>query len=199
MEGLEVRHVWPVELEYRQRGRTLTGAFPYGKVATVADRGEVRKERFEPFAFQFAVADPLREIHLLSGHSFNRPLASKLGKSLVLRDTPTALTFTATLPPEGEQPTWMVDAVRAVRAGLVGGISPGFRVPPPDAVPDAETVVPEPGNPGVGIRSIRAAVLFELSLVTRPAYDETAVDLRAASVREPAPVVQTPEALWRLI
>ena len=37
------------ELEIRARGgggRTLSGSFPYGKMATVKDRGRVRKERF---------------------------------------------------------------------------------------------------------------------------------------------------------
>ena len=39
-------------------------------------------------------------------------------------------------------------------------------------------VVDEPGNPAVGIRSIRAAVLREFSVVTNPAYDDAAVELR---------------------
>ena len=72
----------------------------------------------------------------------------------------------------------MRDAVLSVQAGLVGGISPAFRVPPASAVPDAEVLEDEPGNPGVKIRRIRAAVLFELSLVTRPAYPNTEVDIR---------------------
>ena len=67
----------------------------------------------------------------------------------------------------------------SLQGGLVGGISPGFSVPPASAVPNAEELIPEPGNPGVQIRVIRQAVLFELSLVTRPAYPETDVDLRA--------------------
>ena len=66
------------------------------------------------------------------------------------------------------------DTVRMIRAGLVGGISPGFRVPPRDVVPDAETIEPEAGQPWRGrIRVINQAVLFELSLVTRPAYPDT--------------------------
>ena len=90
-----------------------------------------------------------------------------------------ALSFRAALPPEDRQPSWMRDAVLSTRSGLVGGISPGFRVPPAAVVPDAERFIPEPGNPGVEIRVIRAAVLVELSLVTRPAYKETLVELRA--------------------
>ena len=67
--------------------------------------------------------------------------------------------------------------------GLSVGLSPGFNVPPPDVVPGAEELVPEPGNPDVLIRIIHAAVLFELSIVTRPAYPESFVDLRSADFR----------------
>ena len=72
-----------------------------------------------------------------------------------------------------------MDAERAVAAGLMVGLSPGFTVPPASAVPDAERLEPEPGNPGVQIRVIRAAVLREFSVVTAPAYADAAVDLRA--------------------
>ena len=152
------------------------------------DRGRVRKEMFLQRAFAFSVEDEAREIHLLSGHSFDRPLASKRRGSLRLEDRDDGLRFEADLPEEAEQPSWMRDAVMALNAGLVGGISPGFSVPPANAVPNAEALIPEPGNPGVQIRVIRQAVLYEMSLVTRPAYPETAVDLRAQN---------TPDTVWR--
>ena len=188
MDGLEAG-IWPVELEYRQRGRTITGSFPYNSRATLSDRGSVRKETFRSQAFSYAVDDPAREINLLGGHSFGQPVASKHAGSLKLSDTPAALEFRATLPPERDQPSWIVDLVKSIRAGLIRGISPGFRVPPSDVVPDAERLIPEVGNPGVMIREIAQAVLFELSLVTRPAYPATNVDLRAASaaVETPTP------------
>ena len=175
---LETRTVYPVMLEIRAKGRELYGSFPYGKTGTISDRGRVRKERFAKGAFRFAVEDEAREIHLLSGHEFSKPLASRRAGSLELKDTDAALTFRATLPEPGDQPTYMADTIKQVRAGLVGGISPGFRVPPKGAVADAERLVPEPGNPGVMIREINEAVLAELSLVSRPVYTETAVDLR---------------------
>ncbi|MDZ4394774.1 HK97 family phage prohead protease, partial [Cypionkella sp.] len=62
----------------------------------------------------------------------------------------------------------------------IGGISPGFRVAPPEAVDKAEEVTEE--DPSLGkalIRTIFAAVLFELSAVTRPAYDQTQLDQRS--------------------
>ena len=173
--------IYPVEgLEIRQNGAggTLRGRFPYGSTATLRDRGRVRKERFDPEAFEFSIEDPEREIHLLRGHSFDQPLASKQAGTLRLNDTRAALEFEADVLPEASRPSWVQDTVLAVSAGLIRGVSPGFRVPPPDAVPDAERIEPEPGNPDVSIRVIRAAVLFELSLVSRPAYQDAEVQLR---------------------
>ena len=110
----------------------------------------------------------------------------------MLVDGDDGLEFAAELPAEGDQPTYMQDVLKELQAGLVGGISPGFRVPPADVVPDAEKLEPEAGNPGVMVRVIRAAVLFELSLVTRPAYQDTKVDLRHQA--DPAPAQR--RRLW---
>ena len=73
----------------------------------------------------------------------------------------------------------MRDAVLAVEAGLSVGVSPGFTVRPASVIPNAEELVPEPGNLGVSIRAINQTVLYELSIVARPAYGDTEVDLRA--------------------
>ena len=170
--------VYPAFLEYRQRGRTLAGRFNYGSVATLAARGTVRKESFAPRAFRFAIEDRDHEIDLLRGHSFDHPLASTAAGTLLLEETDAALEFRGILPPESAWPTWMADTVRAVRGGLARGISPGFRIPPASAVADAEELIPEPGNPSVQIRQINAAVLFELSIVTRPAYKDSEIDVR---------------------
>ena len=173
--------VFPGELEIRQRGggRSLFGSFPYRSQATIRDRGRVRKERFEPGSFNFALNDEAREISVLAGHDFDRPLGSRLQGSAVFTDTAGALTFEVSLPAEGRQPSWVRDTMLAVEAGLVRGISPGFVIPPRHVVPDAERLIPEPGNPGVEIRVINAAVLREMSIVTRPAYPDTSAELRA--------------------
>ena len=179
-------YVYEIErLEYRQRGRILAGSFPYAKFATVSDRGRRRKESIAPRAFRYAVDDDLHEIDLLRGHDFDSPLGSKQSGTLDLDDTVEGLSFEARLPTEARQPTWMRDTVLAVRSGLIRGISPGFRVPPTSAVANAETLIPEAGNPGVFIRQINEAVLFELSLVTRPSYVETSVDVRSADLVGP--------------
>ena len=101
-----------------------------------------------------------------------------------VKSTREALTFEVTLPDADAMPSYMVDTVRQVQAGLIGGVSPGFRVPPTTAVSNAEELVPEPGNPAVQIRQINQAVLYEVSLVTRPAYGSTDVDVRAAAQGE---------------
>ena len=195
---LETRLAWPVELELRQSGRTLSGVFRYGATATMRDRGRVRKETFAPDAFNFAVDSAEHEVTLLLGHDFNNPLASKLAGTLQLESNAAALTFAAELPEEALQTIAQVDAVKQVRQGLARGLSPGFRVPPRDVVPDAEELIPEPGNPAVQIRRINAAVLYELSLVSRPAYQDTEIDVRALTDHGtiPAKVANRRRRIW---
>ena len=200
---METGLVQPCSLEIRQEGkrRRLKGKFPYGSMATVRDRGRVRKETFAPYALSFAIRDTSRPIHLLAGHSFDRPIAvraatgSSAASTLTIEDTEDGVEFEAELPPEDELPTYFLDVIRMLDLGLVGGVSPGFSVPPASAVPDAEELVPEPGNPGVKIRMIRQAVLHELSLVTRPAYEETEIDLRHSFDQVVRPARRTPRWL----
>ena len=111
---------------------------------------------------------------------FDHPLASRRHGTLSFNDTPEALILDAILPVEIQRTTWVQDFLAGFAAGLIIGISPGFRIPPPEAVPDAEETIeedPEEGN--ALIRIISAAVLFEISAVTRPAYDETDIEERS--------------------
>ena len=137
----------------------------------------VRKERFEAHAFNFAIEDETRQLDILVGHDFGRPIASRKAGTLEIEDSADAVNFEARLP--DDPPSWVVDAEKSIAAGLMVGLSPGFAVPPASVVPDAERLEDEPGNPGVQIRVIRAAVLREFSVVTAPAYPDAAVDLRA--------------------
>lgn len=189
-------------LELREAGGgavRLAGSFPYNKRATIFSGGNgrrPRKEQFAPKAFSFALEED-REVHMLVGHSFDRPLASRKAGTLQLTDTDAALELKAELTPEMLETSWTRDFLAALRAGLIVGLSPGFRVAPPEAVPDAEETVEE--NPSEGkalIRIIKAAVLFELSAVTRPAYDQAS--LAEARHWASKPVLHRPAALrWR--
>ena len=174
-------YVYDLErLEYRQRGRHIFGLFAYNRFATMRDRGRERKETIRSRAFSFAVNSEEHDVDLLRGHAFDSPLASKLAGTLVLTDSDEALEFDAELPPERSQPSWMVDTVLAVRSGLIRGLSPGFRVPPLSVVPNAEELIPEVGNPEILVRKVNQAVLYEMSLVTRPGYTGTEIDTRQA-------------------
>ena len=179
------------ELEVRAESggaARLRGSFPYRKKAVLSDggrRGRPQKEEFAENAFAFRVNDPKKEIHLLVGHSFDRPLASKLTGSLRMRDSAKALDFEATIHPDVANTSYGRDALAMITAGLAFGISPGFRLPPERAVPraDAETFADEEIDPtrdmhGARIRTIHEALLYEISIVTRPAYKESLVEAR---------------------
>ena len=190
MEMLETRSVYDVELEVRQQGAvpTITGRFPYGSKATVSNAGRRRKEEFSPGSFEYVLRPDQqhREINFLMGHDLNRPLASRSTRTMVLSDSPEALTFTATLPPEGQQTTWQRDFLLAHDQGMIKGISPGYIMPPRAQFPDAETTVPEAGNPGVFVRVLRRVVLAEFSASTRPSYPDTSLEARDEAALEAA-------------
>ena len=165
----------------------------------------------------FAIRDESRPIHLLFGHDYNRPLAvraavaptpSSLARApspaiaLFLTDSEEAVEVeTEELPEDLEKlPTYFQDVLKLIEFGLSVGLSPGFQVPPLAVVPGAEGFLPEPGNPDVLIRSIVSAVLFENSVVTRPAYTESMVDLRSHecfSTTAPALLTWTPRPSTR--
>ena len=180
---VETHGVYAVDLEVRQVGErpVISGRFPYNCLATTSNAGRQRKERFAPKAFEFVLRpdQQAREINFLMGHDLNRPLAARSAGTLELADTPAALTFQATLPAEALQTTWQRDFMLAHSQGLIKGISPGFLMPPKARFPDAEILEPEPGNAGIFIRTIKAAVLAELSAATRPSYPDTTLEARA--------------------
>ena len=126
----------------------------------------------------------------MSGHDFNKPLGSLLAGNARVIDGDDKVRFEVDLPDEARQPPWVRDAVLAIEGGLAVGVSPGFRIPPANVVANAESLEPEPGNPGVSIRIIRQAVLYELSIVTRPAYSETALDVRADELVPAVPALR---------
>ena len=119
-----------------------------------------------------------RNTHLLIGHDFNRAIADTKTGNLALVFADDSVRFEAALPDEVDMPSWVRDAVLAVRGGQLRGVSPGFQV----SSKGAERLSPEPGNPAVLIREISDAVVYEYSLVARPAYSGTTLDARQDAV-----------------
>ncbi|SCM69693.1 hypothetical protein KARMA_3933 [Donghicola eburneus] len=147
----------------------LRGRFPYANPTVLSDGRERRMEVFEARAFGASVADGA-DVHLLVHHDMNKPLASRGAGSLVLEDSDDALTFEATLAPEMRSVGYVQDFLGTLASGLVGGISPGFRVP------QGGDVVRRSGG-GV-MRSVRTATLIEISAVTKPAYPSAQIEAR---------------------
>jgi uncharacterized protein len=159
-----------LELRHDNGGVRLAGRFPYGQETELA-RG--RFERFEARAFGVEAGG---EVHLLVGHSFDRPLASRSAGTLELRDGDEALEFDATM---AGGTSWARDFLEAHRAGLIRGVSPGFKV-----APGGERI--ERRGDAV-VRTVTRAELVEISVVTRAAYAAATVEARnwqaAATVR----------------
>jgi HK97 family phage prohead protease len=144
-------------------GARLTGRFPYGRETELAPG---RAEVIEARAFAARI-DAGADIHLLAGHDYEKPLASRGAGTLTLTDTPEGVTFEATVDPGT---TWARDFLAAHAAGLVRGLSPGFRVPL-----GGERI--ERRGDGL-LRRISAGELFELSAVTVPAYPAAQIEAR---------------------
>lgn len=185
-----------LELRKRASGAlALQGSFPYGKRAVLSDGGRTgrpRKEVIAPRAFAYRINTPSehggkKDIHLLAGHSYDKPLASVRSGTLDIQDSDEAVTFTATITEEMQEVSYVKDVLAAVAAGLAIGISPGFRLPPKRAVPEPERIEDEGHDPENGahnaiIRTVLTALLYEMSIVTRPAYPETQIDARSWNV-----------------
>ena len=197
------------QLEIRARGdtRVLSGRFPYNRTATVRSSGKIRKERIAGRAFGWQIREfeklqgelaqaikegvdqarreiieeqlERRNVHILSGHEYSKPLGDMKRGTARIVDGDDAIRFEVDLPDERDMPTYMLDTIKEIRTGRAGGLSPGFRIPPKNIIPDAEELVDEIGNPGVQIRVVKQAVLYEMSIVTRPAYGSTDLDIRA--------------------
>ena len=152
--------------EFRLDGRGLSGAIFYDMDTVISDTESIRKERYSPGAFDFAIEDGTREINLIMGRSYDRPLASRRAGSLQLEDGPDALRFNVDTLPET---SYVNDFRSQVAAGSASfGVTPLFSIPPPETVPDAVTIIPEPGSTnGAQIRVVRQAVLQGIAVVAR--------------------------------
>ena len=116
-----------------------------------------------------------RNTHLLVGHDFNRAIADTKSGTLTVQHTDDAVFLRADLPPEDEQPSWVKDAVLAVRGKQLRGVSPGYNVTPQGR----QRLVPEDGPGDSLVREIQDSVVYDYSMVSRPSYAGTSLDTRA--------------------
>lgn len=174
-------------LELRDAGGAtrLRATFPYGAETELAPgRREVIAAR--------AFADRIEaggEIHLLAGHDYEKPLASRAAGSLNVSETDAALVIEATISETMRGIGYVRDFLGAHGAGLVRGLSPGFRVPP-----GGERI--ERRGDGL-VRTIERADLFEISAVTRPAYPSAQIEARAWQTSAGSRPSLHPLSRWR--
>jgi len=186
----------------RDGSRRLSGSFPYNSRAVLSDGGRTgrpRKEAFAPGAFAYRIDKPDEEIHLLIGHDYDRPLASREAGTFFVSDKPDAVSFQAIITAELQRATYVQDFFAGFAAGLILGISPGFRIPPERVVPKAEETSEEDPAEGIAlIRTIFAALLYEFSMVTVPAYKETKVEERSGVIIPATAGLHRTLNRWRL-
>ncbi|MBP0485174.1 HK97 family phage prohead protease [Sagittula sp. M10.9X] len=165
-------HVGSLELRNEGGEIRLRASFPYNRETVLAEamgRGRERREKIAARAFSPRI-DGGEDVHFLAGHDFNRPLASRSAGTLTLTEADDALTVDAVIGADMQAVSYVRDFLSAHAAGLVRGLSPGFRVRP-----GGETVE-ERGN--AILRTIRAADLIEISAVTKPAYPAAQIEAR---------------------
>ncbi len=165
-------HTGSLELRTEGGEIRLRATFPYGRETVLAERIGSGRERREMIAAR-AFADRIErgeDVHFLAGHDFNKPLASRSAGSLTLTETDEALTIDATISADMGQVSYVRDFLTSHAAGLVRGLSPGFRVRP-----GGETVEE---RQGAILRTVRAADLIEISAVTKPAYPQAQIEAR---------------------
>jgi HK97 family phage prohead protease len=169
-----------LELRAENGGVRVSGRFPYGVPSELAPG---RREVVAAEAFTWD-----GEAVFLYGHDMAKPLASVRAGSLELRQTAEALELSARI--DGGT-SWAADFAAAHRAGLVTGLSPGFRV-----AAGGERV--ERSADGL-LRTITAAELVEVSAVTRPAYPAAQIEARSWAADQVANFsTRHPLARWRL-
>jgi len=186
-------------LELRQSGDgsvRLQATFPYGQAATLSDGGRsgmARREIIASRAFREKIEDG-SEIHFLLSHDYAQPLASKQSGTLEVRDTDQAVQIEAVISADMVGVSYVSDFLRSYNAGLIRGLSPGFRLSPAEGSEAVEV------RDGAILRTVRAAQVFEFSAVTRPAYSAAQIEARSWTPGQAAPDAGLVRSLarWRV-
>jgi HK97 family phage prohead protease len=149
-------------------GKTLVGRVAYNSRSE--DLGGFT-EVIAPGAFTESLKST--EVFAYWSHSVDMPLARQSNGTLRLQDTPTALKFQADLDPST---TFGQNAIATLKRGDVTANSFGFAVDNSDGDGDEWQVLPD----GSILRTVRKALLFEVSPVSVPAYPSNEASLRNA-------------------
>jgi len=171
-----------VSVSIRRRSGKVSGGYRYGSKRTISDRGRRRKRQVSPGAFGYnfdQIQEELKkgqkttvlnvdEVQARTNASGqNAPIASLRARTLELEDSPTELSFEATVPD--------TQAVRDLRAvldspmGRVVGVEPRFRIPPRSALQSNAVVLePEEGNEEVLVETVNHAILTHVDITVRP-------------------------------
>lgn len=187
------------ELELRSEGgeTRLSGRFPYGAETVLregADGMPELREVFAPRAFGSRLQRRETDIYLLAQHDFHQPVASVRAGTLTLSETDAGLMIEARIDRTLAGVTYVSNLVAGIRAGLIPGLSPGFRVMPGEG---SETI--ERKGAAV-LRTIHAAQLEEISIVTRAAYPQAQIEARSwesHADRQPVRGAAHPYNRWR--
>lgn len=122
-------------------------------------------ETIQPGAFSASLAGP-RDVRLLVSHDPDKLLARRSNKTLRVWEDDKGLRFEGTVPPT----TYGRDLLELMKRGTINQMSFGFSVPEGGQIIERKD--------GKLHRTIRAAELFEISVVATPAYDSTSASIR---------------------
>lgn len=153
-----------IELRAQGDGRTFTG---YASVFNQPSEPLPFTEIVLPGAFKRSLQSRNRMM-LLWNHDTSNPLASTRNGSLRLEEDAVGLKVTATLP----ETTLGNDIAVLVRSGVIDSMSFGFAVKKDSWSTDGNT------------RYLEDVTLYEVSLVSTPAYEQTSGTVSVRSVDE---------------
>ena len=120
-----------------------------------------------------------RNVNILAGHSFDAPLGDMKRGSARVTSTDESLDFEVDLPAEADRPVYMAGPGEERQDGPGRWCESRILHSTSFAVAKAESFAPEVGNPSVQIRTVHEAVMPEISIVTRPVFGSTSIELRA--------------------
>lgn len=127
------------------------------------------RERIEPGAFAQTIQED--DIRALLNHDSNYVLGRNRSGTLRMWEDDEALHFELDAPDTG----WARDLKVSVERGDINQCSFGFRAQ------DEEWVWAAPGSGELDERTVKRAKLFDVSIVTYPAYLETEASVRSAN------------------